>query len=496
MTIGIVREPSVFEIKTIQEIYAEIQDVYRKQQRPWVVGFSGGKDSTATLQTVWKAIAALPPEERIHPIYVIASDTRVETPVIVDHIDNHLRLINKAAQEQGLPFQAQKVVPTLNDSFWVNLIGRGYPAPTVRFRWCTERMKIKPANQFISEKVAQHGEVIMVLGVRRSESATRAQLMSTYQVQGNDTLRRHTTLPGAYVFAPIQDFSTDDVWSYLLQVPSPWGGSNRDLAALYRNASTAGECPLVIDTSTPSCGSSRFGCWVCTVALKDSSMEAMIMNGEEWMEPLLDFRDYLAKTTKPEHKHEFRGLKGRDGRVKFIKPATSKGANESSNTSKYTLDDDGRVIFHQEGVAAARTYTMETSRDMLQRLLNVQKTVQASAPNGEGHLISTEELMEIRRIWRNERQDWDDSVPTIYQDVYGETLNWSTDDDGVFASDQRALLEGLCKEQDLPFELVAKLLEVEKASSGLARRAGVQRDLGRVLNEEWRVVEEIQKGLF
>lgn len=248
---GLPNEHSVFATRTIQDIYAEIRDVYQRFPQPWVIGYSGGKDSTSVLQLVWKALETLAPEERRKPIFVIASDTKVETPVIVDYIDATLERINQTAEAKAMPFQAQKVMPTLDDGFWVNLIGRGYPAPTTRFRWCTDRMKINPANRFIEEKVTEFGEVIMVLGVRRTESSTRMQLMNTYQVRGH-LLRRHASLRGAYVYAPVADFSTDDVWSYLLQVPSPWGNDNRDLAALYRSAS-AGECPLVIDTSTPSC---------------------------------------------------------------------------------------------------------------------------------------------------------------------------------------------------------------------------------------------------
>jgi DNA sulfur modification protein DndC len=154
-------------------------------------------------------------------------------------------------------------------------------------------MKIKPADKFILGKVAQHGEVVLILGQRRSESATRAQVMEGYRITGN-RLSRHSTLPRAYVYTPIEDFTTDDVWTYLLSVPSPWGGENRDLASLYRSAQS-GECPLVVDLSTPSCGGSRFGCWVCTVVERDRSMEAMIDNGEEWMAPMLDFRDFLAE---------------------------------------------------------------------------------------------------------------------------------------------------------------------------------------------------------
>jgi len=455
MLAGLPNERSVFDYRTIQDISDEIRDVYRRYPQPWVIGYSGGKDSTAVLQLVWNAIKELPPEERQKPIFVIASDTKVETPVIVDYIDNTLRRVNETAQAQEMPFSAEKVVPTVNDSFWVNLIGRGYPAPTSRFRWCTERMKINPANRFIEQKVAQYGEVIMVLGVRKTESSTRMQLMSTYQVKGH-LLRRHSSLRGAYVYAPVADFSTDDVWTYLLQVPSPWGSNNRDLAALYRNAS-AGECPLVIDTTTPTCGNSRFGCWVCTVARRDTSMEALIDNGEEWMEPLLEFREWLMSTTEPERKHEFRDIRGRDG----------------------------RVVFKKDGTLAARTYKLDVSKIMLEKVLRAQKAVRKDGPDSDIVLISGEELFEIRRIWRIERQDWEDSVPKIFRDVNGYDLRWPLDDDGSFDSDQKALLSSLSQEHNLPFDLLAKLLEVERQSSGMTRRAGIQKALNSVLSQEW-----------
>lgn len=465
MTNGTPNEKSVFDSRTIEDIHQEIRDLYLQFPQPWVIGYSGGKDSTTVLQLVWIALAGLPPEERKKPVFVIASDTKVETPVIVDYIDTTLRLVNEQAKSNGMPFQAQKVMPTLNDSFWVNLIGRGYPAPTTRFRWCTDRMKITPANRFIEEKVAQFGDVIMVLGVRKSESSTRMQLMNSYQVNGH-LLRRHSTLHGAYVYAPIAEFSTDDVWSYLLQVPSPWGSNNRDLAAIYRNASS-GECPLVIDTTTPSCGSSRFGCWVCTVAQKDSSMEALVDNGEEWLEPLLEFREWLTQTVDPARKIEFRDFVGRDG----------------------------RVIFKKDGTLAARTYKLEANRDMLERVLKAQQSVRRYGPDPNATLISEEELCEIRRIWRTERQDWDDSVPQIYRKVTGEDLTWPVDDDGYFDSEQKALLASICQEYEVPFDLVAKLLEVERQSAGMARRAGIQKEISGVLSRDWRSDEELNAAV-
>jgi DNA sulfur modification protein DndC len=459
MATGRPTETSVLATVPIEQLYAQIREMYRRYPQPWVIGYSGGKDSTTVLQLIWYAIAELPLPERQKPIFVIASDTLVETPVIVGHIDSTLARIRTAAQRKNLPFIPQKVVPVLNDTFWVNLIGRGYPAPTTKFRWCTERLKITPANRFIQSKVAEYGEVIMVLGVRKSESATRMQLMNTYQVE-NHELRRHSSLPGAYVYAPIADFSTDDVWKYLLQVPSPWGGSNRDLAAMYRSASQ-GECPLVIDTSTPSCGNSRFGCWVCTVATRDSSMEALIDHGETWLEPLYEFREWLAGTIDPARKHEYRDAKGRDG----------------------------RVVLKKDGTPTARTYKLDTSKEMLRRIFAAQKTLRDG-----GHpdlLIDDSEVHEIRRLWRTERQDWDDSVPAIYKQVFGSSLDWRRDDDTHFDSDQKTLLGNICVEYDVPFTLIAKLLEAERRSHGIARRAGVQKRIASALAEEWRDIGDI-----
>ena len=460
---------SVFDARDLKEIHGEIQTLYLQNERPWVVGYSGGKDSTAALQLVWQAVQALSPEQRTKPVYVIASDTQVETPMIVDYITSNIAMMNEAARRQGLPIEASMVRPDIAGSFWVNLIGRGYPAPTTRFRWCTERMKILPANRFIESKVAEHGEVIMVLGVRSSESATRAQLMNTYQVGTEGLLRRHTTLRGAYVYAPIQDFSVSDVWTYLLGVPSPWGNNNRDLSAMYRNANS-GECPLVIDDTTPSCGSSRFGCWVCTVASRDSSMEALIDNGEDWMEPLLAFRDWLAETTNPEKKRIYRDIKGRDG----------------------------RVILKRDGKPAARTYKLDANKDMLRKLLEIQEQVMRSSPDPDLRLISMEELHEIRRIWRTERQDWEDSVPAIYDAVASSPVDWPSDDDVGFGQSQKALLEGICSEHGVPFELLAKLLDVQRRTDGMARRGDIHKQIAAVLHQEWRQEDEIveQASLF
>ena len=302
MTSDTTESRSYFEDHSLDELYEEIKNLYLEDDRPWVVGFSGGKDSTATLQLIWYAISSLPKEKRKKHIYVVSSDTLVESPPISAYIQRTIKNINEAAKKQGLPLSAEIVYPEINETFWVNLIGRGYPAPQTKFRWCTDRMKIRPTNRFIMDKISKHGEVIIVLGVRKSESMTRAQVMKLRQIK-NSMLRRHAYFPRAFVYTPIEDFTTDDVWSYLLQVPNPWGNDNQELLNLYKS-SQGGECPLVIDTYTPSCGNSRFGCWTCTVVTRDKSLESFVENmaGADWMIPMVEIRNMLAETQDPEKK--------------------------------------------------------------------------------------------------------------------------------------------------------------------------------------------------
>ena len=150
-------------------------------------------------------------------------------------------------------------------------------------------MKINPVSDFIKDKVSQFDEVIVVLGSRSSESASRAQVIAKHKIDGS-RLARHTTLANAFIYTPIDTWDVEDVWKLLRgafryapedidEWESPWGGNNRPLWTLYMDSSAQGECPLVIDDSTPSCGNSRFGCWTCTVVTKDKAMESLIKNG-------------------------------------------------------------------------------------------------------------------------------------------------------------------------------------------------------------------------
>ena len=454
-------------IEKFEEIKRHIQKVYCEYDRPFVIGFSGGKDSTTILQMTWDAIAELPEEKRTNEVFVITVDTLVETPYIISFINSTVKGINEAAKEQGLPIKAFKLSPELEGRFWVNLIGKGYPAPSQMFRWCTQRLKIDPANRFVMDNASQYGEVTMMLGARAAESSSRAQVL---EKKKRDALgvSKHTSLTGAYVFTPIEFLSDDEVWQYLLNnIKTPWGGSNRDLAAMYQNAS-GGECPMVVDTSTPSCGNSRFGCWVCTLVSKDTSMENLLDSGEDWMMPLVEFRDFLSSTQKPADKHLYRDYKRRGGFV--------------------SINRDKTDIVHGP-------YLEKWRHEFLRRLLQAQLDIQEYGPDSSAELIDVDELKRIQQIWSEDFGDWTGSVSRIYKEVYGRTLEIGNDDGIRFGKEDMTLLNEVCTEQELPTRLVARLIEEEVTLQGMSRRAGIISKIDKIFSEDWRDREEIVADL-
>jgi len=444
-----------FDQQHIAEVYEEIRTLYLNDDRPWIIGFSGGKDSTTVVQLVWNALLQLPASQRNKKIFVISSDTLVESPPISRLITENHTQINRAAKEQNLPIKAIKLSPRIEDTFWVNLIGKGYPAPNRSFRWCTERLKIRTSDRFILDNVSKFGEIILVLGVRKAESSARAQSINLYQIEGS-ILSKHSKFPSAFVYTPLSHFSTEDVWAYLNNNPSPWGGDNQHLSELY-------DPDFVIDDSSPPAGNTRFGCWVCTLVTVDKSIQVLIDSGEEWLKPLRDYRNMLAETQKVEKKLQYREYKRMDGKIK--------------------RKSDGSII--------PGPYKFECSKYFLKKLLETQKYVQKIGPDPDIQLILPEELHEIRKIWRLERGDWEDSVPKIYREVMGTDLEWIEDDFPFFTKKDEQILDRICAAHDVPVRLVTKLLDVENQFQGMKRRASIYSKIEGVLNEEWRSQEEV-----
>jgi len=431
--------------KTIQHLTKKVQELYLCDAIPWVIGYSGGKDSTAALQLVWNAIKELPEAQRQKQVHVISTDTLVEQPLVAAWVDNSLGQIKDNAAKHKLPFVAHKLTPEIQDSFWVNLIGRGYPAPRQKFRWCTERMKIRPSNKFIRDVVRRYGEAILVLGTRKAESQARALRMEKLESERiREGLSPNKSLPNSQVFTPIEDWSNDDVWMYLMQVKNPWGHDNKSLLTMYQGASEGGECPLVVDTTTPSCGSSRFGCWVCTVVDKDRSMEAMIKNDEEkaWMMPLLELRNEMDKPDDRDRR-DYRRMSGQI------------------------------QLFHDRTIPGP--YLKEWREHWLRRVLEAEESIRGNGPEDFANiqLITMDELHEIRRIWLHEKHEFDDSLPRIFEEVKDVPFPKKADDGNWLRQDDWDLLRQVCGEDKAFFDLQVSLLGVERRFRGMTRRSGV-----------------------
>lgn len=430
--------------KRIQYIIDEIVDQYMYADtsfRPWIIGFSGGKDSTVLLMLTWLALRKIKetipaPFQLRRPIYVVCNDTLVENPIISSYVTDVLAQIRKKAREEDLPIIVETTIPKLEDTFWVNVIGKGYPVPNTAFRWCTERMKIKPTARFITEQVDECGEAIILIGTRKSESATRARSIKKHEIHGQ-RLTHHTILKNTYVYAPIKELMLEEVWYIINKIPSPWGYDNSILFNIYLDASADDyECPTVVtDKSHGSCGQSRFGCWTCTVVKDDKSMRALINNGREWMQPLYDFRLQLDKERNIiENRFPFR----RDGR---------KAVNEM-----------GPYIFSYRA-------------SVLKRLLQIQYDLQQKDPKIK--LISDQELIAIQVNWYRDF-NFGYQVSEIYNSIYNTSLNM---EENVKTKLEADLMREVCKEYPEEGELIEQLLLLQKSKSLMQRRRGLKSEI-------------------
>ena len=425
----------------INDVIEELKDQYMEKDRynrPWIIGFSGGKDSTVLLTLVWMAITALKDNGHslFRQIYVVCNDTMVENPVIEEYVTTVLDTIQKAAKQQGLPITVATTTPELEDTFWCCVIGKGYPVPNNSFRFCTEKMKIKPTSNFIKKQVAADGEAIVLIGTRRSESQQRAKSVSRHEIIGH-RLSKHPLDPNTYTYAPIKELMLEEVWWIINAIPSPWGFDNRILFKIYADASADDyECPSVVtDDSHRTCGQSRFGCWVCTVVKEDKSMSSLIKTGIEWMKPLLDFRNRLVEDRNVS---EYRCSTRRNGQA--------------------AVDESG----HNMG-----NYTMEYRIKLLRELLQIQKETQSFRSSID--LISTQELIAIQVIWYRDG-NFSTSVNDIYNEVYGYNIP-----NNRISLQERLILEKNCSPEHT--QLINELLALQKNKVLLMRKYGLATDL-------------------
>jgi len=133
---------------------------------------------------------------------------------------------------------------------------------------------------------------------------------------------------------------------------------------------------------------------------------------------------------------------------------------------------------------------MEFRKEILKRLLTTQNEVRKHGPDKEVKLIRHEELLRIRQLWLHEEGDWGDSLPGIYEEITGESLDWIIDDFSGMGGAEKQVLEEVCKKYALPVELLMELLDVEREYHGMSRRSGIYAALDKILNKDWRSLEQ------
>lgn len=444
------------------EIKKEMELVYLHDQRPWMIGYSGGKDSTLLCQLVFEMLESLPEEKRSKPVYIVTSDTMVENPIVKAYMHRMNRAINEASNRKKLNIQAHMIYPETRQTFWSLVIGLGYPTPEPPgFRWCTERLKINPSNAFTYNTIKRDGEIVILLGVRKAESTARSRSISSREIEGK-LLTPHPHIQKAYVYSPLAEIPNENVWAYLLKDngKSAWNTDNNYLYSLYQGENLSEEDSVVGQVNKDNMkvtGNSRFGCWICTMVKEDKSLKNFIDHGATELIPLRDFRNWLVDLRSNPDARDYRRR-------------------------------NGNVYLMSNGEFGRGPFTMEARKEILRRLLQLEVDTGFD-------LITIDELKVIDKMWEDEGDLSRRALVEIYEKIKGKKLPWDSYKKAKYDSETIALIQDLCQKYDVPFDLISKLMISVDNTKFYTRSAISAKSVERVLNEGWLHFETMREGL-
>lgn len=445
---------SYFTHNTLEDLLKEMEFVYLSDDRPWIIGYSGGKDSTVVVHLVYEMLKKLPESKRHKHVHIVSSDTMVENPLIKEYLSEMIESISIAAKNDKLPISCKIVYPSPSNTFWTNVIGRGFPTPRFNgtFRWCTDRLKIEPSSRYIDEIIKMNdSEVVVLLGVRKDESIARKRRIEGREILGR-LLNKHETIKKAYVYPPIVELTTDDVWDILLSNNSitSWGSNNKRIVELYSGADS-GECPFagIVNKNehTQTCGQSRFGCWICTVVKEDKSLNGFIRSGHRELIPLAEFRKWLMSIRDIS---EYREKKRRDG----------------------------SVYVTNSGEMGYGPFTWEARQEILLKLLETEKITNYK-------LISNEELKEIDRIWDDELDLSRQTLVNLYYKTTGEKLPWHDLKKPLFDNETMNLIIDYAKNNDLPLQLIKNMIFATEKNKYFSNPKILKQSLEKTISQQW-----------
>lgn len=276
---------------------------------------------------------------------------------------------------------------------------------------------------------------------------------------GRDPLKK-------YIYSPLSEIENKDVWEYLLKNDgqSAWGTDNRYLFSLYQGEEMGEEQSVVGEVNKDKIaitGNSRFGCWCCTMVKEDKSLKNFIDHGSTELIPLREYRNWLVELRRTPEARDYRRR-------------------------------NGAVYLMKNGEFGRGPFTLETRKEMLRRLLQLQKS-------SGFELISVEELKFIDKVWEQEGDLTCRAVVDIYFEVMGERLPWDQYKKAKYDHETLGTIHDLCEKHDVPFDLMSRLMSAVDNSKLYTRSSETAKEVEKVLNQGWlhfdRIREELENDI-
>ncbi|HDR8481089.1 phosphoadenosine phosphosulfate reductase family protein [Bacillus cereus] len=390
------------------EIYTQIKEEMKKvylSRNCCFVGYSGGKDSSAMLTLLWDAIAELPKEERTKPIHILTSEVGVETPAMTAYISRTLQKIQENAEKQNLPFVVHSVQPSMKESYWYKVIGRGVlpPSGNSRLRWCTDSLKVKPMQRKMKEILIESQTTnlvecfdeyddVLMLAVRNEESARRKHSIQKYEISNESLFSRHNDMKNILCFNPVKFLTGDEVWMLLLDRGIlPFGVDVEEMSIQYGQAMF--ECGIKTGGKQQgnACGAanSRSGCWTCLMMNgEDKMLTQLISEGYTDYAYLQSWKSFLQSIRND---IRYRNVMNRRSLQTLLR---NENKGNSDLFSIHNSIENNYIMFDRTemGDYAPGGLTVEGRRILLEYLLYTQQVMNTS-------LISEEEIEAVLQGW-------------------------------------------------------------------------------------------------
>lgn len=293
------RQPSLFEGQRMtfnEAINLSLASLkhYGEKYTDWCISYSGGKDSSATVSFVMWAIKnnLVPKPEKL---YVLYADTGMELTPLWATADRFLEEL----RTQGV--DARRVLPPMDDRFYVYMLGRGVKPPSNRFRWCTERIKIKPMEAELERVAGDTGKkFLQITGVRQGESAVRdARIaVSCSTKDGECGQGWFQAKPSAHIadtLAPLVHWRQCFVWDWLY-----FANSDGYMKFLGFEGLEGHRYDYLADIAVAYGGDEgRTGCIGCNLASRDVALETIVRE-PAWahLSPLMGLKPLYEEITK------------------------------------------------------------------------------------------------------------------------------------------------------------------------------------------------------